>query len=125
LRIVCAPLANRRHRLAAHDRTLHGMDDAPFDCGAVATALVNAASSRGLGAVIFSQGIMRSPVVREHAGVAEDQVIMKGIALGWPNGTFPANAVVSERKSVAEATVFDRDRAFLPETAAGAGPCYV
>ena len=92
--------------IVTYDRTLHGMDDAPFDCGAVATALVNAAWSRGLGAVINSQGIMQSPVVRQHAGVAEDQVIMKSIALGWPDETFPANAVVSERKSVAEATVF-------------------
>ena len=72
----------------------------------VATALVNAAWSRGLGAVINSQGIMQSPVVREHAGIADDQVIMKSIALGWPDETFPANAVVSERKSVEEATVF-------------------
>jgi len=77
-----------------------------LDCGAVATALVNAAWSRGLGAVINSQGIMQSPVVREHAGVADDQVIMKSIALGWPDENFPANAVVSERKSVEEATVF-------------------
>ena len=45
-------------------------------------------------------------VVREHAGIAADQVIMKSIALGWPDDTFPANAVVSERKAVAEATVF-------------------
>jgi nitroreductase len=88
------------------DKELEGMDDAPFDCGAVATALVNAAWSRGLGAVINSQGIMQSPVVREHAGIAEDQVIMKSIALGWPDDSFPANAVVSERKSVKEATVF-------------------
>ncbi len=72
----------------------------------MATALVNAAWSRGLGAVINSQGVMQSPVVREHAGVAEDQVIMKSIALGWPDETVPANAVVSERKTVAEATVF-------------------
>jgi nitroreductase len=92
--------------IVTFDKELQGMDDAPFDCGAVATALVNAAWSRGLGAVINSQGIMQSPVVREHAGVAEDQVIMKSIALGWPDETFPANAVVSERKSVAEATVF-------------------
>jgi hypothetical protein len=49
---------------------------------------------------------MRSPVVRAFAGVADDPVIMKSIALGWPDETFPANAVVSERKSVAEATVF-------------------
>ena len=62
--------------------------------------------SRGLGCVINSQGIMQSPVVREHAGIADDQVIMKSIALGWPDETFPANAVVSERKSVAEAATF-------------------
>ena len=62
--------------------------------------------SRGLGAVINSQGIMQSPVVREHAGIADDQVIMKSIALGWPDDDFPANAVVSQRKSVDEATVF-------------------
>jgi len=92
--------------IVTFDKELEGMDDAPFDCGAVATALVNAAWSRGLGAVINSQGIMQSPVVREYAGVAEDQVIMKSIALGWPDETFPANAVVSERKSVKEATVF-------------------
>jgi nitroreductase len=92
--------------IVTFDKELEGMDDAPFDCGAVATALVNAAWSRGLGAVINSQGIMQSPVVREHAGIAEDQVIMKSIALGWPDESFPANAVVSERKSVKEATVF-------------------
>jgi hypothetical protein len=99
----------RRARLRDHytyDRALDGSDDTPFDCGAVATALVNAAWSRGLGAVINSQGIMQSPVVREHSGIADDQVIMKSIALGWPDENFPANAVVSERKSVEEGTVF-------------------
>mgnify|MGYP001792393735 CR=1 FL=1 len=91
--------------IVTYDRVLDGSDDTPFDCGAVATALVNAAWSRGLGAVINSQGIMQSPVVREHAGIADDQVIMKSIALGWPDESFPANAVASERKSVGEATV--------------------
>jgi nitroreductase len=92
--------------IVTYDRVLKDSDDTPFDCGAVATALVNAAWSRGLGAVINSQGIMQSPVVREHAGIADDQVIMKSVALGWPDESFPANAVVSERKSVAEATAF-------------------
>ena len=92
--------------IITYDRELDGSDDTPFDCGAVANALVNAAWSRGLGAVINSQGIMQSPVVREHAGIPDDQVIMKSIAPGWPDDSFPANAVVSERKSVAEAAVF-------------------
>ena len=92
--------------IITYDRVLDGSDDTPFDCGAVATALVNAAWSRGLGTVINSQGIMQSPVVREYAGIADDQVIMKSIALGWPDESFPANAVVSTRKSVDEAVVF-------------------
>lgn len=92
--------------IITYDRELDGSDDTPFDCGGVANALVNAAWSRGLGAVINSQGIMQSPVVREHANIPADQVIMKSIALGWPDDTFPANAVVSERKPVSEAAVF-------------------
>ena len=92
--------------IITYDRELADSDDTAFDCGAVTTALVNAAWSRGLGAVINSQGIMQSPVVREHARIADDQVIMKAVALGWPDDSFPANAVVSERKSVAEAARF-------------------
>ena len=92
--------------IITYDRELADSDDTPFDCGAVTTALVNAAWSRGLGAVINSQGIMQSPVVREHANIPEGQVIMKAVAMGWPDDSFPANAVVSERKSVDEAAVF-------------------
>ncbi|MDB5472631.1 MAG: nitroreductase [Caulobacter sp.] len=92
--------------VVTYDRSIHGGDIAPFDCGAVANALVNAAWSRGLGCVINSQGIMQSPVVREHAAIPDDQVIMICIAMGYPDDDFPANAVVSERKSVDEAAVF-------------------
>ena len=92
--------------IVTYDRELAESDDTSFDCGAVTAALVNAAWSRGLGAVINSQGIMQSPVVREHASIADDQVIMKAVAIGWPDDSFPANAVVSERKSVEEATTF-------------------
>jgi nitroreductase len=92
--------------IITYDRALADSDDTPFDCGGVANALVNAAWSRGLGTVINSQGIMQSPVVREHAGIPDDQVIMKSIALGWPDEHFPANAVVSERKPLEETVTF-------------------
>lgn len=92
--------------VVTYDRVLLGSDIAPFDCGAVTTALVNAAWSRGLGCVINSQGIMQSPVVREHAGIPDDQVIQTCVAMGWPDDTFPANAVVSRRKPVGEAARF-------------------
>jgi nitroreductase len=92
--------------VVTYDRSIHGGDIAPFDCGAVTNALVNAAWSRGLGCVINSQGIMQSPVVREHAGIPGDQVIMICVAMGYPDDDFPANAVVSKRKSVDDAVVF-------------------
>lgn len=92
--------------VVTYDRSIHGGDIAPFDCGAVTNALVNAAWSRGLGCVINSQGIMQSPVVREHAGIPDDQVIMICVAMGFPDDSFPANDVVSRRKSVDEAAVF-------------------
>ena len=92
--------------IITYDRDLADSDDAPFDCGAAATALVNAAWSRGLGCVINSQGIMQSPVVREHASIPDDQVIMKAIAVGFPDPTFPANRVYSYRKPMDEAVTF-------------------
>lgn len=92
--------------VVTYDRVLVGSDIAPFDCGAVATAIVNAAWSRGLGCVINSQGIMHSEVVRQEAGIADDQTIMICIAIGWPDETFPANAVVSTRKTLEEAANF-------------------
>jgi len=92
--------------IVTYDRDRDGADDTPFDCGAVTTALVNAAWSRGLGCVINSQGIIQSPVVREHAGIPDDQVIMKAIAMGWPDESFPANAVVPDRRSIADAATF-------------------
>lgn len=89
-----------------YDKSIHGSDIAPFDCGGVVNSLVNSAWSKGLGCVINSQGIMQSPVVREHAGIPEDQVIMICVAMGWPDDSFPANVVVSKRKSVDEGAVF-------------------
>lgn len=92
--------------VVTYDRALHGSDIAPFDAGAVTNALVNAAWSRGLGCVVNSQGIMQSPVVREHAGIPDDQVIMICVAMGFPDDSFPANAVVSKRRPVEEVVTF-------------------
>ena len=89
-----------------YDKSIQGSDIAPFDCGGGVNCLVNTAWNRGLGCVINSQGIMQSPVVREHAKIPDDQVIQTCIAMGWPDDSFPANSVVSTRKSVDEAATF-------------------
>jgi nitroreductase len=88
------------------DKSLENNDIAIFDCGAVVNCLVNAAWSRGLGAVINGQGIMQSPVVREHARIPDDQVIMSCVAMGFPADGFAANDVVSTRRPVEDVVTF-------------------
>ena len=68
-----------------------------FDIGAATYGLVLAAWSKGLGSVINGQGIMQSSVVREHANIPEDEVIMTCVAMGWPDESFVANDVQSRR----------------------------
>lgn len=92
--------------VVAFDKSLTDNDIAIFDCGAVVNCLVNAAWSRGLGAVINGQGIMQSPVVREHACVPDEQVIMSCVAMGFPADDFAANDVVSVRRDVDEVVNF-------------------
>jgi len=89
-----------------YDKDLEGGDIAQFDCGAVVNGLVLAAWSRGLGAVINSQGIMQSPIVREHAGIPDDEVIMICVAMGYPDDDFAANHVRSNRSSVDDVASF-------------------
>ncbi len=88
------------------DKSLTDNDIAIFDCGAVVNCLVNAAWSRGLGAVINGQGIMQSPVVREHACIPDDQIIMSCVAMGFPADDFAANDVVSTRRPVDDVVNF-------------------
>jgi nitroreductase len=88
------------------DRDLLNNTIAHFDTGAMTYGLVLAAWAKGLGAVINGQGIMQSPVVREVAQIPDDQVILTCVALGWPDDTFEANAVVSRRRPVENLTRF-------------------
>ena len=88
------------------DKTLEHDTVGHFDCGAVTYGLVLAAWTRGLGCVINGQGIMQSDVVREHANIPEDQVIMTCVAMGYPDESFVANDVKSTRRSVDEVASF-------------------
>lgn len=79
------------------DRALEHDTIGHFDLGAATYGLVLAAWSKGLGSVINGQGIMQSSVVREHANIPEDEVIMTCVAMGWPDESFVANDVQSRR----------------------------
>ena len=80
-----------------YDKKLEPAAISQFDLGAFSHAIVLAAWERGLGCVINGQGIMQSGVVREHAGIPDDQNIMICIAMGYPDTSFVANHVKSVR----------------------------
>ena len=92
--------------IVTFDSILKDDDISKFDCGAVVNGLVNAGWSRGLGAVINSQGIMQSPVVRRYANIPDNEIIMICVAMGYPDESFPANKVVSNRRPVSEVAKF-------------------
>ena len=84
-----------------YDKYLEPAAISQFDLGAFSHAIVLAAWERGLGTVINGQGIMQSAVVREHAGIPDDQNIMICIAMGYPDESFVANTVKSVREDAA------------------------
>lgn len=79
------------------DKALTENTVAYFDLGAATHGLVLAAWSRGLGTVINGQGIMQSSIVREHAEIPEDEIIVTCVAMGYPAEGFAANDVKSSR----------------------------
>jgi nitroreductase len=80
-----------------YDKYLEPAAISQFGLGSLAYGIVLAAWERGIGCVINGQGIMQSDVVREHANIPDDQSILICIAMGYPDDSFPANAVRSER----------------------------
>ena len=81
-----------------YDKYLEPAAISQFDLGAFSHAIVLAAWERGLGCVINGQGIMQSHVVRTHAQIPDDQIIMICIAMGYPDDNFVANDVKSRRE---------------------------
>lgn len=82
------------------DRNLSHSAVAYLDLGQLVYGMVLAAWDRNLGTVINGQGISQSGVVREHAKIPDDQIIVITVAMGFPADDFPANRVVSERRPV-------------------------
>ncbi len=69
-----------------------------MDLGSICYGLCLAAWERGLGTVINGQGVMQSDVVREIAGIPDEQNIMTCVAMGYPDEDFSANTVKSQRR---------------------------
>ena len=77
-----------------------------LDIGAAMQNICLAALSYGLGTCIEDQGIMYPAVLREFAGIPGSKRIIIAIAIGYPDGDFPANKLESTRETIESATTW-------------------
>ncbi len=77
-----------------------------FDIGAVSQTIALAALEYGLGTCMHDQGISYPDAIREFAGIPESQRMIICLSIGYPDGVFPADKVVSERESTENSTTW-------------------
>ena len=71
-----------------------------MDIGAVMQTICLTALNYGLGTCIEYQGVMYPEALRQYADIPESKRILAAIALGFPDGDFPANKLESTRELV-------------------------
>lgn len=71
---------------------------AGFNLGLLAQSICLSALARGLGTCIQLQGVSYPEVVRENIGIPDSRVIFVSIAIGYPEWSHPANAIVTPRE---------------------------
>ena len=77
-----------------------------LDIGAVMMSICLASLHFNLGTCIENQGVMYPQIVRKYADISESRILVTSIAIGYPDITFPANKVESERESVDKITTW-------------------
>lgn len=70
--------------------------------GSIAQTICLAALNYGLGTCIESQGISFPEVVRRFTSIPESKQLVTSIAIGYPDGDFPANKAESKRAPLEE-----------------------
>lgn len=71
-----------------------------LDAGLVTQNICLSAVDFGLGTCIENQGITYSDVIRQILQIPDDKRLLAAIAIGYPDDSFPANAVISPREKV-------------------------
>ena len=77
-----------------------------FDIGCVAQNICLAAMEFGLGTCVEDQAVMYQRGLRQLLKIPPDRRPVTGIAIGYPDESFPANGVVSQRDPVDSVTTW-------------------
>lgn len=80
----------------------HLLDEKAFrlEIGSVTQNICLAAMEHVLGTCVENQAVMFQKPLRRRLGIPAEKNIEVGIAIGYPDQTFPANGVVTERESL-------------------------
>lgn len=77
-----------------------------FDVGAVTQLITVAAMEHNLGTCVAYQAVMYQKALRKYLGLGEDKTFIVGVALGHPDPSFAANAVLTGREEVSTLAKF-------------------
>jgi len=77
-----------------------------LDIGAFCQSICLAALEYGLGTCIEDQGTMFPDVLRRFTGIPESKNTVISIAIGYPDGDFPANKLETDREPVDSITTW-------------------
>lgn len=78
-----------------------------LDIGAVMQTICLTALAHGLGTCIEGQGATYQNVLREVGGIPKNKQIVTAIAIGYPNGSFPANKIETPREPARNLTFWN------------------
>lgn len=78
-----------------------------YDLGAFTMALLMAAESQGLSSLVAYHYIMQPALIRKHVQVGEDEAIVIGIGLGYPDRQAVVNRVTARRAPLDNLVTYD------------------
>jgi nitroreductase len=73
-----------------------------LDIGIISQSICLAAYDKGLGTCLLAAAARYSAEIRKIAAIPDDRKIVVGIALGYPDGSFPLNQFARERAGLDE-----------------------
>ena len=77
-----------------------------FDVGAVTQLITVAAMEHGLVTCVAYQAVMYEKALRKHLGLGDDKKFIVGVAIGYADPDFAANAVLTGREEVSTLAQF-------------------
>lgn len=78
-----------------------------YDLGSFTMALLLAAESQGLASLVAYHYVMQPDLIRKHAQVSEDEVLVIGVGLGYPDHQAVVNRVTARREPLDNLVTYD------------------